>query len=77
LLACLLFQSLLGKKLRKIIGFPLHARNLSARILNSQQAILLRPKHALGAEKLPREAPAAVSEQTIIVHNRAADDTYN
>jgi hypothetical protein len=67
----------LGKKFRKIIGFPLHARNLSARILNSQQAILLRPKHPLGFEKLTREASAAVFEPPIIVHNQTADDTYN
>ena len=28
-------------------------------------------------EKLPREAPAAIFEPAIIVHNRAAGDTYN
>jgi hypothetical protein len=65
-----------GKKLRNIIGFPLHARKLSAGILNSQQTILSRPKHALGSDKLAREASEAVSESAIIMHNRAADDTY-
>jgi hypothetical protein len=73
--AYLLFQLLLGK-VEKYIAFPLHARELSGGNLNSQQAILSRPKHALGCDKLPRETSETVSEPAIIVHNEAADDIY-
>jgi hypothetical protein len=75
--ACLPFVPItIGKKLRNFIGFPLHPRKLSAGILISQHAILSRPKHTLGSDKLAREASEAVSEPAIIEHNRAAVDIH-